>query len=484
MTRFARNLIHVYGGNALNGVLGIASVPVLVALLGIEGYGIYAIYPIVYSIITLAESGFTKNLVRLLAGSSTDTERVAHLNAAFGFYALLSALLLLALPLAAWLVPTGMFDLEPRHTAAAAIIVTIAIVEYIVAIPPVTLVWNAAAAERFTQVARFNVISGLYRYAFLLLGALLLRTPEGAVAFAAARRLVDYAVAPRVLGGLPRGAWRASFDAVRLRALVAAAVPMTAAQTGATLVITLPAVLASRYFGAAGLGAFRAIYDLSSRVWFLSVGAGFVVFPKLVREMGAGAASAERRARMASALQGSWLVYAALAIIGTTATPFIADWIGPHMTDVLWAFPLVLAGTCLNAHAQASFEFLQAARRTWLLVGIVAVTLAALAIGAVTFSAYGFLALGGAWLASQLLYALASDALTLGTLGTSTRTQLGAAAMKLAGAGVVVLCAALLVAGVWYWPAPAVLWLAGSAGYAARLYREAVGPPAIAGALS
>ena len=144
-----RNVLAVYIATAVNGVLGLAIVPLAVQILGISGYGLFAIYSVVYSYVTLVESGFTKNLVRLLASNKNIDTRKQYLHTAIGFYISVSVLLLVSLPILVRVIPSKVFDIPAQSISSASWIVLLSVLEYIIAIPTATMRGMAMLTRNF-----------------------------------------------------------------------------------------------------------------------------------------------------------------------------------------------------------------------------------------------------------------------------------------------------------------------------------------------
>jgi len=405
----------VYAAAGFNGVLGIAAVPVGIYVMGKAGYGLYSIYAIVGSYIVLAESGFTKNLVRLLSRDSDPESELATLRAAFGFYVVLSLLLVAALPGLAWIAPTLIFDLPAHHRAVGCQLVSIALVEYIVSIPSSTVVWYGNANGRFREIARYNILSGAVRY-LLLYGAIcFIGTPSAVAAAGVLRRVSDVWVSRAVIGPLPSGSYRPTMGFRQFRAMAPEAAYLTGVQLCLTTIQALPAVLSSRFFGVAALGSYRAVYDVCNRVWFFSTGISFVAFPKLVRlfEEGRVAGNGGERSGLWSALTLSWFAYAAAVLGGMVLEPFFLRLLGLSGRDDLLLFTTVLAGICLYGHAQLGLEVLQAAaryRQALLSAGAAVVTMA---LANVLSRSAGVTSAGYAWLVMAVVYSSTVDVLSL-----------------------------------------------------------------------
>jgi O-antigen/teichoic acid export membrane protein len=414
LPRGLSDLALVYAAAGFNGVLGIAAVPVGVYVMGKAGYGLYSIYAIIFSYIVLAESGFTKNLVRLLSRDTDRERQVATLRAAFGFYLVLSLLLVTALPGLAWIASTLIFDLPVQHRTVGYELVSIAVVEYIVSISSSTTVWYGNANGRFREIAHYNILSGAFRYVLLYGSIWYFGTPSAAAAAGVLRRVADHWISRAVIGPLPKGSYHPTVRFRQFLEMAPQAAYLTSVQLCLTTTQALPAVLSSRFFGLAALGSYRAAFDLCNRVWFFSTGISFVAFPKLVRVFAEDrpAANGRDRAGLWSALTLSWLAYGAAVLGGTVLQPFLLKLLGLSGPDDLLLFMMVLAGVCLYGHAQLGLEVLQAAsryRQALLSAGAAALMMA---VTNVLFRPAGVASAGYAWLVMGLTYSSAVDVLS------------------------------------------------------------------------
>ncbi len=432
MTSLKRDIISVYTANAINGILGLGAVPLGLYMIGKTGYGLYSIYPVVYSYIILLESGFTKNLVRVLASDKDTKKRIDYLHTTFGFYICISVFLLMLLAPFLFFILKPIFNLSGPFVAGAQTITILSVIEYIIAIPTSTMLWYANADEKFDKISRFNVVSGFYRYALIYCGMIIFRTPEAVVALSASRRLVDFFTIRMIVGRLPAGAWRPSFDLQKMRSAFFHSTPLTFAQVCITSVYAAPSVLVTRFFGIEALGVYRALFDLCNRVWFFSGSMGVVVFPKFVRLFYKKNPTQIQNQQIFSALYFSWAAYILIALVGITLGPWILPVLRFQPGAYLGLFGLTLVGVCMNSHSQLCYELLQATGRDKHLVLCTLLAFFAMVAAGIGFSALGMLAIGYGWLISQFLYTTCLDFVSLSILSASWMQQLSLFLIKLA----------------------------------------------------
>ena len=184
--------------------------------------------------------------------------------------------------------------------------------------------WYGIADEKFGRTSRYSVLSSIYRYGLIYAAMIVFQKPEVVVGFSALRRVLDYFVVRAVVGPLPRGGWKPTFDLSQMRGMLFTSAPLTIAQIGVTSLSAIPAVAVSRSLGLESLGAYRAIFDLSNRIWFLSNGMGVVVFPKLVKMFSAKVIEG-RDAPATCAFYFSWAGYLLFALVAV----IVAVWRWP-----------------------------------------------------------------------------------------------------------------------------------------------------------
>jgi O-antigen/teichoic acid export membrane protein len=412
-----RRVSYLSGANLVNGILGVVFVPVAVHRLGPAGYGLFSIYGVLVGYVVLVELGLGKNLVRVLAGIRDEEERRRQLQLAWGLYLTVTLVLVVLAPVAAWLVPAVLFPVEPAQRAAVAWISVFAIADYVIGVP-VSLRQNLCVAdERFDRYSRYIVASGLLRYGVGFSAVFVFANPTAVVGALALRRFGDVGLARWLMGPLPPGSWRPRFDRRRLARMVGHSSALSLAQLLQITVVSVGSIIVNYLFGLRALGVYRAVFDLVSKVWFLSNVVGSVLFPRFVRLLSEPRGRERLAGILPSVLQLSWLGFSLLAVGGIAVGPWVLARIGLAGGEYAGLFVTLMVGVSFNAHTNLSYEFLQATGRYAVVVGLAAVSLAALlAVFFVLSGAVGVLAIGWAWLVSQIAYALAADATVLRAL--------------------------------------------------------------------
>lgn len=429
---FFRNITSVYAVNVLNGILGVIVVPIAVHVLGVSRYGIFSIYSVLAGYIALVDLGITKNLSRLLAGDEEAENRSKHLQTVFGLYLTISAAMIILLPLIIYLVSKYVFPVGAESIGKVKWIAALAIVEFIIAVPAAMMQTRCIADERFERYSKFTLVSGLYRYGFMFAGILIFKQPEMVVVLVVSRRLIDAFAARWIMGGLPKGSWRARFDAKDFRLMIGSSAALSIAQLFQITIVAIGSVLINRFSGIEALGIYRSAFDLASKIWFFSNAIGLVVFPRFVRTLAVSGNRTRLFSYLPSVFNLSWAGYALISMTGALASSFFLDLLGLRLTITQNMFILLLFGVSMNAHANLSYEFLQSAGRYWSAARLSGLAVSLMIV--IFFGLYnriGMPAIGWAWIMSQVIYAMIADALTLAQAQQSGKVQLYTLFVKL-----------------------------------------------------
>lgn len=457
MRSFLASLLRLYAVNIVNGVLGVLLVPYAVHRLGVAGYGLYAIYTVLAGYVVFVEVGLGRGLQRELASEQHPAVRARLLRAASGLYLVVCAGLLVATPIVCWLVPRFVFPVPDAQRLALQAVTVLVALEYVVGVPASMMHNQCIAAQRFDRYSTFALASGLLRYGVLFVVLSVTARVEIVVAAMVVRRAVDVVLARAIMGGLPTGAWRPSFDRAVFGTLLRRSSGMSVGQLLQLSIVAAGSVLVNATLGIAALGRFRAAFDLASKVWFFSNSIGFILFPKFVQMMSGPAQRRELARVVPRALFLSWALYSGIAIVGGAAAPWVLDWLRLDAAVSPSLFLLLLAGVSFNAHAGVGYEFVQAAGGAGRAATLAGVSLAIL-VGSFLLIAVDApqLAIGWAWLISQGSCALLWDAIVLRYLDLPLRTVTGELAIRIVALASVV---AFVLGGVGLVPT-VVWWLA------------------------
>ena len=414
----AKNLGSVYFSNAVNGLLGIALIPILITVLGSEGYGIYSIYVIVLSYVSIADMGLFKNLQRLLAQSASEDEIVSQLRKAFGFYLTAVIVLIFILPIIWYITVYYLFPLDAYDDEhILTVVVLFAVLEFALMIPSKLQQCLVIANEKFVLHSKFRLYSGITRYLLIIVVAYLSKDVLLCVAAASISWVLNTIIAWKVMGGVPKPkeSWVPDFKFRQMRGMVSHTMGLSGVQIIQLIILTIGSVLVNRFFGLEMLGKYRSIFDLVSKVWFFSNGLGLIAYPKFVKIVkGKGGGFGKQLLKF---YHLSWFFYMMLAAFGTVALPFVQQMLSMEGWDAFELFYILLFfGVVMNAHSNISFEMVQAQARYPLVIIISLVTLCIYLILAYVFlDDFGIISIGLGWVGSQLINSIALDYKSIGT---------------------------------------------------------------------
>jgi len=431
LSGFKRNISYVYITNAINGILGILLVPLCIKMMGTNGYGLFSIYAVIAGYLALVDLGVSKNLLRLLSAKCDIDVKTNDLRTALGIYVIICLLLIASVPLLLTVIPKYVFPVALEDLIPLRLIIMLSVVEYVLTVPVLLLQNYSISNEKFDSFSRFTLVTGIYRYILLFLGVYVFGTPVAIVAIMAFRRIIDCCAAHRIMGGLPRGAWRPLFDLRASKAIVRLSSALTFAQFFQSSIIAMGSFLVNRHFGLSGLGIYRAVFDLVNKIWFISNGLALVLFPKFTKMLTSAASRRKLYPIVVATLCLSWAGYCLLSVAGGLGASVITGLLGLKQPEMPSMFALLLLGISINAHTSLSYEFLQAAGRYRLVALLSLVTLVCMYVSfAVLLPSCGLYAISWAWIISQLIYCLLADAMTMNEIYAGASSQFRLAAGK------------------------------------------------------
>jgi len=412
MYRLVKSALPIYGVNIVNGLLGLAVVPVGLRCLGVEGYGLFSIYGVLQSYVALSDLGVGKNLLRSLAAEKTAEARADAMGTALAIYLLLAAALLLLIPALAYAVSTFLFGVPQALQRTVQWIVVFAVVEYVLGIPGSMMQAACVAEERFDGFSRYTLAAGLNRYSMLFAGFLIFGTPVGVAGLQAGRKLIDLLLARRLMGGVPMDCWRPRWAKAQVRAMLSESTSLSMVQMLNLSTIHFGSVLVNAFFGLHTLGIYRAVYDLASKVFFFGNTFGLVIFPRFAK--GSGEDFLSRH--LNSVLNASWSFYALVSSVAILLAPLILPRMGLPDASTQHLFFLLCIGLCINAHSILSSEAMQAGRRYVPMAWVCTLTLVSTAGVFLLLRNYlGILSIGIAWVVGQVVFAFSADAFIVGS---------------------------------------------------------------------
>lgn len=410
-----KNLFYVYGVNLINGLAGIAFIPLAIKSLGAEGYGIYSIFVIISSYIYFVEMGVAKYFTRTIAQTVSIEEQSVIMQNAVGSYIRIAQLLVLLTPILFIIVPSIIFP--TNNNLLVSIIVVLASLDYLLSIPTTIQLTYNIGKEKFKNVSKFNLISGLSKHFFLILTVIFTESVLLLICVILLRRIFDIVYARKILVQLPDGSWKPKYLKGEFKKVLSQSLMLSAAQLTQVTILALGTFLVNKNFTIREVGIYKSVFDLATKVWFFSNSLGMVIFPRLSALLKNDKEKVYILNKIPLFNNASWIIYNILFLIVYITLPFIPNFLG--IQDMKLFF-LLLFGVCINAHTNLSYEFLQAASR---LKEVIYTSCSTIIIMVATFYLclydYGFYSIGIAWIVSQCINSFVMDYLVLKNLNTS-----------------------------------------------------------------
>ncbi|NMO96639.1 lipopolysaccharide biosynthesis protein [Paenibacillus lemnae] len=392
-----KKLFSVYASNMLLGILGFITVPVLLAHMGIEGYGYYGIYLTLFSYYTLFELGIIKHFTKLLSqNNNAELQKVISC-----FYYFTVAMIILSIPFIVPIIQAG-FGVPWKYALLLGVMVPI---EYVLYMPSKIHIAYAAANKKFERISAFNLVSGLIRYMLLIIGAVVTQHIFIVLLLLTLRRIFDIRLSRRMireghirifdLGQVNRDNLRQVFRYYKESFFLSVTQALQINLSG------MMALMVSHWFGVAGLGLFRSTYDVLSKIWFFSNGLGMVVFPYF-------AGGSVKTANYRKYTLISWGFYSVLLLVFICLFPYVNQYMLHGLLQgrsdfLLYLFMLI--SVLLAAQSNLSYEYLQARgeyKSLWLITLVTN-----LVFGACAFVVYSYthslLSVGIAWTSGLIL---------------------------------------------------------------------------------
>jgi O-antigen/teichoic acid export membrane protein len=435
MSKFPRNLLTVYAAHGLNGIVAVVTIPIAVRLLGVSGYGFFSIYTVLVSYILLADFGVSKNLLRLLSEAGGARYRVQEIRVALGIYAVLCGVWFAVFPLLAFVIPRYLFPVEAQYVAGLRWMLMFSILEFCLGVPASLMQTACVASQRFDSYAAYSLASGFLRNAAILAGAFIFRSPVAIAALLAGRKLCEIALAGKLLGWLPAGAWRPIFDGHGFKAMLGQSVSLSSSQVLYSTAMSIGSPLVNAAFGLHGLGLYRAAYDLAGKIAFVTNGVTLVLFPRAARHFRTNSPMENTGRLLAPMLRGSAAVYACFAAAAVIAAPHVLPAMGLRDDSTIRLFTVLIVALSFNAHSLFSNELVQASGCYRYSIWFSASALLSLSVLFSIFKPFaGIMAIGWAWVGAALLSASLVDGFLLEICGSRIGRQVSLLSVKIVAA--------------------------------------------------
>ena len=401
-------LVALYGANAIGALGSLLVIRFATSWAGFGSYAQIALYFLSFAVLQALEPAVIRKAVDV-RGGAVGNARVGDLFVAWTIFSL-GVGLFLSLALAELVFSSTM------GAGTAFLLLVTGVVDYVLGAPILRKTVDYSVADDQAGMALVAFIQNASRFTVLLL---LLWVGEGHATYVwllPLRRLLDYFALRLMDAGATRQKTAFTIGAglgLLSEGLVA---------FGSTIIWLLLAtegigLLVYLNFGEAEFGRYRALFDLASKLWFITSVFPLLLYPKL-RKIGLG----PRALRL---LRGIFLIslcsYLFVAILGLQLAPSLFPILFPSLTNLEWLFFLVLLGVALTAHARFGLECLQAfgAPRK---AALAAATFAFMMLGVFQLLAQNFavtVAVGGAWFVSATVLAIGVDERVLALAGAS-----------------------------------------------------------------
>lgn len=410
-----RNLVYVYGVNLINGLAGIAFIPLAINSLGTEGYGIYSIFVILSTYIYFVEMGVAKYFTRTIAQTVDIVEQRVTMQTAVGIYIRIAQLLVVITPILFFIVPNIIFPTS--NNLLVSIIVILVSIDYLLSIPTTIQLTYSIGKERFENVSKFNLFSGLSKHLFLIVTVIFTQSVLFLICVVLIRRVFDIIYARRMLVQLPIGSWKPKYSKGEFKNILSESLMLSAAQLTQVTILALGTFLVNKNFTMKEVGIYRSVFDLATKVWFFSNSLGMVVFPRFSAMLKNERDKLYLLNKIPYYNKVSWIMYNILFIGIFYILPYLPNFL--RIQDMNLFF-LLLYGVCLNAHTNLSYEFLQAASRLKEVIYTSCSTIFMMvAVFYLCLNDYDFYAIGVAWIVSQFINSFVMDYLVLKNLSVS-----------------------------------------------------------------
>lgn len=404
--KFLHKLFFVYSSGIINGVLGILLIKYLVQKVGFAGYGVYSVYLISQSYLLLFDSSVTRSLVRSIIDDGEN--RSIFRSHASAFWIIGIALIIGILGIGAW-----QFSLpEDARGLTVIFVIIVSVIEFLGNILISLRQSYVVAREDFRSISIFTILSGLIRYSLLFLSIYLGATIEQAVLLMLVKKIIEIAIAYMIYDA-PFNPITINLDIKGGRTVLIQSIPISLAQISQTGIISLPAIAIGRSMGIEGLGVFRSIFDLASRIWFISNGLGLIVFPLFAKLK--SRVDERLLVKLAIANGLSLLCYVILLSMIVISVDLILGYLDLTENYIL-AVVIIFMGMFLNAHSNIMYELMQSFGKP---LYVFYASIISVVPYLFAFSDDATLRASFYWVGSQIIFLLVIDIFYVKLLGSS-----------------------------------------------------------------
>lgn len=411
MKLLIKNISFIYLTNVILGVASILVIPLILKRMGIHGFATYAIYTSIIPLVSVIDLGSMKEYIRRLSNLDSSEDKYNVISDIATLYLHITMLMIVIFPIFAFIFSNYFFNNFSSTTVV--LICGLSFLEIIVGFPINIIIGEASSQEDFGKISIYNIIIGILRYAAMFSVIMLSNNPLALISIISLRRFVELCIAVYIFNNVDFrkvkifGSLKKSIDILKYSSF------LSVAHLFQTVGLSVGTILVNKFFGSSALGIYRSTFDVATRVWFFSNGLAIAIFPRLVRMRNEMSNSIYyNKINLMTTI--SWFGFLALSIVITVFSEDIIRFMNIPGNLSQNLFVLLCIGVCLNAHANLSYEILQA-RGEYL--STVFLSFGSLVLLLVIFLAseasMGLMSIGFAWLVSQAIYSLSGDILAV-----------------------------------------------------------------------
>lgn len=292
MRLLRRNVILIYGVYAVTLASGLVVTPIIVAALGTEQFGIWALIGSILGFIGLLDLGIGPSVIRFAAeqrGRNAREETSELTSTAFAIYLVLALVTTLLAVALAWLLPV-VIEISDQHVRAAQIALVLSVGTFVIRFPVGLFSFLLAGQQRYDVLNIGNLLGGVLYFA--LTAGILYLAGGGLVTLA----LISFAVtAFRLLlplfwlkRELPELRLRRNFVSGRqVKELLGFSSRNMLIQVASKVVFSTDVIVVGVIFGSVAAG----VYGIPAKLFALAFGVGIasttLLFPLLSELEGA-----------------------------------------------------------------------------------------------------------------------------------------------------------------------------------------------------
>src|SRR5918999_411764 len=345
MRLFRRNVVLIYGFYAVTLVSGLVVTPIIVAALGTEQFGVWAVIGSTPGFIGLLDLGLGPSLVRFAAeqrGRDAQHETSALASNALAIYGALAVVTLLLAFVLAWVLPR-VVEISDEYVWAAQVALVIAVGTFVIRFPLGLFNFLLAGQQRYDLVNGANVIGATL---YFVLAAGILYVFGGGLVMLAVITLVSTAIRLALpLLWLKRELpdfhlSRRLVTRAQARELMAFSSRNLLIQVASKVVFSTDVIVVGIIFGSVA----AAVYGIPAKLFTLAYGVGIasttLLFPLLSELEGADERERQERYLLAGVRLGLAVVVAVGLPLVFLPDRFLEAWL-PSDFDVSTSAPLL-----------------------------------------------------------------------------------------------------------------------------------------------